>query len=104
MAISPNAGKPAPSSQLVNLAQLEAAYFNFKPDSENPEQRVLFGTSGHRGSSLKSTYNEAHVLAITQAICDFRRIKNFTGPLFLGMDTHALSLPSQQNRSRSTGR
>jgi phosphoglucomutase len=88
------AGKPVPESFLVNIPRLVTAYYTHKPDVSIPDQRVVFGTSGHRGSSLKSGFNEAHILAITQAICDYRKSKGITGPLFLGMDTHALSEPA----------
>ncbi len=94
MKISPLAGKPAPSSLLVNVPRLVTAYFTEVPDAALAQQRVAFGTSGHRGSSLQKTFNEAHVLAITQAICDYRTSKGITGPLFLGIDTHALSVPA----------
>ena len=95
--ISPLAGKPAPPAMLVDVAALVAAYFSNVPDCSIPEQRVAFGTSGHRGSPLAFTFNEWHVLAITQAICDFRTWQGISGPLFLGIDTHALSLPACAN-------
>lgn len=95
MALSPLAGLPAPASLLVNLEALEKAYFSQIPDWNDPQQKVSFGTSGHRGTAKNATYTEAHVLAITQAICDYRKANSISGPLFLGMDTHALSLPSQ---------
>jgi len=85
------AGKPAPRSILVNIPRLVAAYYTHKPDVSETTQRVAFGTSGHRGSSLKNSFNEAHILAISQAICEYRRSRKIRGPLFLGMDTHALS-------------
>jgi phosphoglucomutase len=85
------AGKPAPRSLLENIPRLVSAYYTHKPDVSEPEQRVSFGTSGHRGSSLKNSFNEGHVLAISQAICEHRKAKGITGPLFMGMDTHALS-------------
>ncbi len=88
------AGKPALNSMLANIARLVSAYYSFKPDPTDTSQQVAFGTSGHRGTSLKNSFNENHVLAITQAICEFRKIKAIQGPLFLGMDTHALSEPS----------
>jgi phosphoglucomutase len=97
MPTSPLAGKPAPASLLVDLAALARAYFERKPDMADPLQVVTFGTSGHRGSPLSSSFNEAHILAITQAICDYRRAQAITGPLFMGMDTHALSGPAQDN-------
>jgi phosphoglucomutase len=91
--ISPLAGKPAPRSILVDVDRLLAAY-DEAPDPADPPQRVAFGTSGHRGSSLTHSFNAAHVLAITQAICDFRSGRGIDGPLFIGFDTHALSLPA----------
>jgi phosphoglucomutase len=94
--LSPLAGKPAPPELLVDLTQLEHAYFDTSPDVEDPNQLVHFGTSGHRGSSLRASFNETHILAITQAICDYRRMQDITGPLYLGMDTHALSAPAQR--------
>ena len=97
MTISPLAGKPAPKEMLVDLARLEREYFERRPDFEDPEQRVSFGTSGHRGSSLRGSFNEAHILAITQAVCEFRRMQGTDGPLFMGRDTHALSGPAQRS-------
>jgi phosphoglucomutase len=94
MSIHTLAGKPAPREMLVNVPRLVAAYYTQRPDPANPAQRVAFGTSGHRGSSLKGSFNEAHILAICQALCEFRRSKNRTGPLYIGMDTHALSEPA----------
>ena len=96
MTISPLAGKPAPREMLVDPARLEREYFERQPDLDDPEQRVSFGTSGHRGSSLRGSFTEAHILAITQAICDFRRMQGTDGPLFMGRDTHALSGPAQR--------
>ena len=96
MTISPLAGKPAPREMLVDPARLEREYFERQPDLDDPEQRVTFGTSGHRGSSLRGSFTEAHILAITQAICDFRRMQGTDGPLFMGRDTHALSGPAQR--------
>jgi phosphoglucomutase len=93
-AISPLAGKPASASLLVNVPKLLAAYSELKPDPGVAAERVSFGTSGHRGSSLDSSFNEDHVLAITQAICDYRVLNIINGPLFLGIDTHALSQPA----------
>ena len=93
--ISPLAGKPAPKEMLVDLARLEKEYFDRKPDLEDANQSVVFGTSGHRGTSLNGTFTEAHVLAITQAICDYRQAQGITGPLYMGKDTHALSSPAQ---------
>ncbi|MBB6095965.1 phosphoglucomutase [Povalibacter uvarum] len=96
MPLSPLAGKPAPKDILVDLARLEREYFERKPDVGNPVEKVSFGTSGHRGSSLKGSFNEAHILAITQAICEYRRSQGIDGPLYVGKDTHALSAPAQQ--------
>src|SRR5207247_9877998 len=96
MAISPLAGKPAPREMLVDLARLEAKYYEHKPDVRNPEERVSFGTSGHRGASLRGSFTEAHILAITQAICDYRRGQGIDGPLHMGKDTHALSRPAER--------
>ena len=91
MNISPLAGKPATAAMLVNIPKLITAYYSEVPDPAVPAQRVAFGTSGHRGSSLELSFNEWHVLAITQALCDYRVIQGINGPLFLGIDTHALS-------------
>ena len=96
LALSPLAGKPAPKALLVDLAALERAYFERAPDADDPAQQVSFGTSGHRGSSLGAAFNEAHILAITQAICEHRREHGVDGPLFMGKDTHALSGPAQR--------
>ena len=95
-AISPLAGKPAPLSILVDLARLERAYYERKPDMDDPAQLVSFGTSGHRGSPFHGSFSEAHIAAITQAICDYRRGQRIDGPLFMGKDTHALSEPAQR--------
>ena len=89
------AGKRAPNSVLANIPRLVSAYYTHRPDVSDPTQRVSFGTSGHRGSSLRNSFNEAHVLAISQAIFEYRSSKGITGPLFIGMDTHALSEPAQ---------
>ena len=94
-AVSPLAGKPAPREVLVDLAKLERDYYERRPDPGDPNQLVRFGTSGHRGTSLTGTFTEAHVLAITQAICDYRGAHGTDGPLYLGKDTHALSGPAQ---------
>jgi phosphoglucomutase len=94
MNVSPLAGKPAEPSMLVNIPRLITAYYAERPDSAVREQRVAFGTSGHRGSAFKNAFNEAHILAITQAICEYRKQRRIDGPLFLGMDTHALSEPA----------
>ncbi len=96
MANSPLAGKPAPKEMLVDVVRLEQEYFERRPDVADPNQMVSFGTSGHRGSSLRGSFNEAHILAITQAICDWRRAHGIDGPLFMGKDTHALSGPAQR--------
>jgi phosphoglucomutase len=96
MALSPLAGKPAPQDILVDLARLEQEYYTRWPAMEDPGQRVSFGTSGHRGSALHGSFNEAHILAITQAICDYRRSQGTDGPLYMGKDTHALSGPAQR--------
>jgi phosphoglucomutase len=92
--ISPLAGQPAQAAQLVDVAKLVDAYYSLRPDPLVPSQRVSFGTSGHRGTSFDKSFNEAHVLAITQAICVYRRRQGTDGPLFIGIDTHALSLPA----------
>ena len=90
----PAAGKPIAANALANIPRLVTAYFAVKPDAADPAQRVAFGTSGHRGSSLKASFNEDHILATTQAICDHRREVGLTGPLFIGIDTHALAEPA----------
>ena len=95
MAISPLAGKPAPQSMLIDPARLVREYFVRRPDVDNPAERVSFGTSGHRGSAFAGSFNEAHVLAITQALCDYRKSRGIDGPLYMGKDTHALSEPAQ---------
>lgn len=91
---NPQAGQPASPGMLVNVPRLITAYYADAPDPAVPAQRVAFGTSGHRGSAFQQSFNEAHILAITQAICDYRRAQRIDGPLFLGMDTHALSVPA----------
>jgi phosphoglucomutase len=96
MSIHPLAGKPAPAELLIDVAQLEREYYECRPDLSDPNQLVSFGTSGHRGSPLDGTFTEAHILAITQAICEYRASKGIDGPLFLGMDTHAASAPAQR--------
>src|SRR5437868_6957407 len=96
MALSPLAGKPAPADMLIDVAQLEREYHERRPDVANPNERVAFGTSGHRGTPLRGTFTEAHILAITQAICDYRRGRGVDGPLYMGKDTHALSGPAQR--------
>jgi phosphoglucomutase len=97
MAIHSLAGKTAPREMLVDVAQMERAYYEFRPNLDDPQQLVSFGTSGHRGSSLAGTFTEAHILAITQAICEYRTSRGVSGPLFLGRDTHALSGPAQRS-------
>src|SRR5262249_25590683 len=94
MSISPLAGKTADRALLVNVQRLVTAYYTGQPDPSVPGQRVVFGTSGHRGSSLDNAFNEAHILAITQAICLYRKQQGINGPLYIGMDTHALSVPA----------
>jgi phosphoglucomutase len=94
MSVSPNAGEPAQASNLVNVPRLITAYFADRPDPGVPEQRVSFGTSGHRGSSFDRAFNEWHILAITQAIVAYRAGQGIDGPLFIGIDTHALSEPA----------
>jgi phosphoglucomutase len=96
MAISPLAGKPAPKEMLVDLAKLEREYYERRPDMGDPNQLVSFGTSGHRGSPLRGSFTEAHILAITQAICDYRRGQGTDGPLYMGKDTHAVSGPAER--------
>ena len=96
MLISPLAGKPAPRELLVDPSRLEREYFERRPDLEDRNQLVSFGTSGHRGSPLTGTFTEAHILAITQAICDYRRSRSYDGPLYMGKDTHALSVPAER--------
>jgi phosphoglucomutase len=95
MSVHELAGKAAPREMLVNVPRLITAYYAYRPDVAEPAQRVSFGTSGHRGSSLECSFNEAHVLAICQAICELRARRGVSGPLYLGMDTHALSEPAQ---------
>src|SRR5262245_20178256 len=94
MAISPLAGKPADPALLINVPRLVTSYYTGRPNPSVPAQRVAFGTSGHRGSSVDNAFNEAHILAITQAICLYRKQHDIDGPLFIGMDTHALSEPA----------
>jgi len=94
MTIHELAGKKAPNSMLANIPRLVTGYFTHQPDISDPAQRVAFGTSGHRGSSLTNSFNEDHILAVTQALCEYRMSRNINGPLFMGMDTHALSEPA----------
>jgi phosphoglucomutase len=96
MALHPLAGKPAPADILIDVEKLEKAYYGRLLDVEDPQQLVSFGTSGHRGSPLDGTFNEAHLLAITQAICEYRASKKISGPLFMGKDTHAVSAPAER--------
>src|SRR3954462_12152670 len=96
MNISPLAGRPAPPQMLIDPTALERAYFEGQPDPADPAQAVSFGTSGHRGSPLRASFTEAHILAITQAICDYRKGHGTSGPLYMGKDTHAISGPAQR--------
>ena len=96
MSISPLAGKSAPKELLIDPSQLEREYYERRPDLGNPNQLVSFGTSGHRGSPLNGSFTEAHILAITQAICDYRRSQGYDGPVYMGKDTHAVSAPAQR--------
>jgi phosphoglucomutase len=96
MAISPLAGKPAPKDMLIDVAKLEKEYHERQPDLAEPSQLVAFGTSGHRGTPRNGTFTEAHILAITQAICDYRKGQGIDGPVYMGKDTHALSAPAQR--------
>jgi len=96
MSTHPNAGKPAPKEFLIDVGRLEAAFYEAKPDPTDPNQLVSFGTSGHRGTSSNATFTEAHILAISQAICEYRHKEGITGPLFMGKDTHALSRPAER--------
>jgi phosphoglucomutase len=93
--VSPMAGKPIDASRFVNVPRLVTAYFSDKPDPTIASERVAFGTSGHRGSAFANAFNEAHILAITQAICLYRKRASIDGPLFIGIDTHALSEPAR---------
>ena len=96
----PLAGEKAPKEILENIPALIAAYYTLKPDPNNPQQRVAFGTSGHRGNAYRKSFNEAHIIAISQAVCDYRKEHKITGPLFMGKDTHALSTPAEQTAIR----
>ena len=96
MSTHPYAGKPAPKDLLIDVSRLESAFYEGKPDLADPNQLVSFGTSGHRGTASNATFTEAHILAITQAICEYRRHQGITGPLFMGKDTHALSRPAER--------
>jgi len=94
MAANPRAGKLAQPEDLIDVAQVVTAYYTVEPDPDNIDQQVAFGTSGHRGSSLDAAFNEAHILATTQAIAEYRAAQGTIGPLFIGRDTHALSEPA----------
>jgi phosphoglucomutase len=96
MAIHPNAGKPVATAQLPDIAELVSLYYETQPDVTHPDQKVSFGTSGHRGSSLNTSFTEDHIMAIAQAICEYREKEGLTGPLFVGKDTHALSTPAEK--------
>ena len=100
MSIHPDAGKPVSDDKLTDIAALVSQYYEGRPDAGDPEQKVSFGTSGHRGSSLKTSFNEAHILAVAQAICEYRATQGISGPLFMGKDTHALSTPAQMSALR----
>src|SRR6516225_3863510 len=97
MSIHPLAGKPAPAELLIDVQELQRAYYERQPDLSDPDQLVSFGTSGHRGTPFRGSFNEAHILATTQAICDYRRGQGIDGPLFMGMDPHAVSGPAQRS-------
>jgi phosphoglucomutase len=96
MADSPLAGQPARPEMLIDVSRLERAYYERAPDVNDPDQRVAFGTSGHRGSPLRGSFNEAHILATAQAICDYRRAQRLDGPLYMGKDTHAVSRAAER--------
>jgi len=100
MAIHPDAGKPVARQNLTDIAGLISLYYEVRPDVSDPDQKVAFGTSGHRGSSLKNSFNEDHILAISQAICEYRAAQGIDGPLFMGKDTHALSNPAEKTALR----
>src|SRR5436189_3162017 len=94
--VSPLAGQPAPPELIIDVDKLIAAYYDLHPDPAEPAQRVQFGTSGHRGSAADGTFNEDHILAVTQAIVEYRKAEGITGPLYLGKDSHALSAPAER--------
>ena len=94
MSLHPLAGRPAPADLLIDVGKLERAYYERLPDLSDPNQLVSFGTSGHRGSPFDGSFTEAHILAMTQAICDYRRSQGIDGPLFMGKDSHAASPPA----------
>src|SRR5260221_3030006 len=96
MSLSPLAGKPAPSILLIDPKHLIAEYYARKPELSDPQQLVSFGTSGHRGTPLDGSFTEAHILAVTQAICEYRRDRGISGPLYMGKDTHAASAPAER--------
>src|SRR5712671_1527227 len=96
MPLSPLAGKPAPKDLLIDVVKLERNYYDKKPDVVDARQLVSFGTSGHRGTSRDSTFTEAHILAITQALCEYRQTQKIDGPIYIGKDTHALSSAAQR--------
>ena len=96
MSTHPYAGKLAPKDLLIDVSRLEAAFYDKRPDPADPNQLVSFGTSGHRGTSSNATFTESHILAITQAIAEYRRHQGISGPLFMGKDTHALSRPAER--------
>src|SRR5262245_37553923 len=93
--VSPLAGKPASGDMLINVARLEREYYERRPEVSDPHQMVSFGTSGHRGTPLKGTFTEAHILATTQAICEYRKMQGTDGPLYMGKDSHAISASAQ---------
>ena len=97
MGIDPRAGKSVESDMLVDVPRLITSYYGEKPDPAIAAERISFGTSGHRGSSFARSFNEAHILATSQAICDYRSMRGICGPLFLGVDTHALSKPARES-------
>src|SRR5262245_33656034 len=96
MALHPLAGRSAPPELLIDPARLERDYYEKRPDPADPLHAASFGTSGHRGSSLAGTFTESHILAITQAICEYRQTRGIDGPVYIGQDTHALSAPAQR--------
>ena len=96
MAIHPDAGQPVAKENLTDVAELISLYYQATPDVSDPDEKVAFGTSGHRGNSLKNSFNEDHIIAIAQAICEYRAGQGITGPLFMGKDTHALSIPAEK--------
>ena len=104
MSTHPLAGKPAPKDLLIDVSKIEETFYSSKPDPSDPNQLVSFGTSGHRGTSSNATFTEAHILAITQAICEYRHNEGITGPLFMGKDTHALSCPRRTRGARGARR